>query len=365
MQLNIVVAEYIWIGGNGELRSKARTLYIYKSSAKTDDYQHQHQHQNTTDYNLKDIPHWNYDGSSTGQAAGRDSEVIIRPCSLYRCPFRKGNNILVLCDTYRPDGTPLDNNHRYWAKSIFDQKLDEKPLFGLEQEYFLMKRTHNISRQPLGTDYFSLDTIPQQGPYYCSVGTENAFGRELVDEHYSACLTAGLQISGINAEVAIGQWEFQIGPVEGIYAGDQLYVGRYILQRIAEKYRVEINIEPKPVDGEWNGSGCHTNYSTKSMREQNTGLLYINEAIERLSKKHDEHMKHYGTGNELRMTGKHETSRYDTFSYGIGDRGASVRIPTEAIRNNCGYFEDRRPSSNMNPYLVCGMLFKTTIVDHL
>ena len=353
-----VIAEYIWIGGKGELRSKARTLYISKSLVKTD-----HIHQNTTDYNLEDIPQWNYDGSSTGQAEERDSDVMLHPCAIYRCPFRKGDNMLVMCDTYRPDGKPLDNNHRYWSKSVFDKKKDEEPQFGLEQEYFLMKR-----KQPLGMNYFTLET-PPQGQYYCSVGTDNAFGREIVEEHYVACLTAGLKISGVNAEVAIGQWEFQIGPVEGVYAGDQLYIGRYILLRIAEKYCIEIDIEPKPVNGDWNGSGCHTNYSTKSMREkttnEKTGLDYINEAIDRLSKKHDEHMKHYGTGNELRMTGKHETSRYDVFSSGVANRGASIRIPNDAIKNNCGYFEDRRPSSNMNPYLVCGMLFNTTIVEHL
>ena len=352
-----IIAEYIWLGGNGELRSKARTLEL-----------------NEYGKLVEPLPEWNYDGSSTGQASGNDSEVLIKPCTIYRCPFRKERNILVMCDTYKPNGEPLVGNNRQWAKQLFDQKLDESPWYGIEQEFFMID---NNTGKPLG-----FDKKGSQGQYYCSVGANNTFGRQIIDMQYEYCLYAGLQISGINAEVAPGQWEYQIGPVEGINAGDQLYIARYILHRICEKYNITIDMEPKPLKGNWNGSGCHTNYSTKSMREgtteprdyssaeardstgtEKTGLEYINEAIEKLSLKHDEHMKLYGTGNELRMTGKHETSRFDTFTYGIANRGASVRIPNVAIQDNKGYFEDRRPSSNMDPYLVTGILFKTTVLD--
>jgi glutamine synthetase len=345
---NKIIAEYIWLGGTGELRSKARTLVL------NDD--------NTLP---NPLPEWNYDGSSTGQASGKDSEVIIKPCTIYKCPFRRDNNILVMCDTYKPTGEPLEGNNRYWANKIFNANLDEKPWYGIEQEFFMFD---NTTGKPLG---FPLIKDPNpQGQYYCSVGSQNAFGRQIIDTHYEYCLFAGLNISGINAEVAPGQWEYQIGPVEGINAGDQLYIARYILHRISEKHNVSIDMEPKPIEGDWNGSGCHTNYSTKSMREgtiqrynEKTGLDYINEAIQKLSLKHSEHMKVYGTGNELRMTGKHETSRFDQFSYGIANRGASVRIPNAAIIDNKGYFEDRRPSSNMDPYLVTGILFDTTVVN--
>ena len=341
---NKIVAEYIWLGGNGELRSKARTIIS-----------------DVEIYDLEHLPEWNFDGSSTGQAPGQDSEVIIKPCSKYKCPFRQGNNILVMCDTYKPDGTPLDNNHRIWAKKIFDQKLEEEPWYGIEQEYFIYD---NNTKKPLG---FPLVNEPDpQGQYYCSVGSDNAFGRELVETHYEYCLLAGLSISGVNAEVAPGQWEYQIGPVEGILAGDQLCISRYILHRLSEKYSWYINFEPKPISGDWNGSGCHTNYSTKSMREEldnKSGLEIINDAVKKLSLKHDEHMKLYGTGNELRMTGKHETAKFNEFSSGIANRGASIRILNETIKNGCGYFEDRRPSSNMDPYLVTGILFKTTVID--
>ena len=350
-----IVAEYIWLGGTGELRSKARTLDL---SNKYNQFSNR-----IEKFSISDIPNWNYDGSSTEQATGTDSEVIIKPCSYYKCPFRNYNDILVMCDTYKPDGTPLDGNNRHWAKQHFDKNLDAKPWYGIEQEFFMM--TYNGMPWQLN----DLNTAKPQGQYYCSVGTENAFGRKLIEKHYDLCLYAGLSISGINAEVAPSQWEYQIGPVEGIEAGDQLWISRYILLRVAEEFEICINFEPKPLEGDWNGSGCHTNYSTQSMRnmdvvvETKTGLDYINEAIEKLSLKHDEHMKVYGSGNELRMTGHHETSSFNEFNSGVANRGASVRIPNETAKNKYGYFEDRRPSSNMDPYLVTGILFKTTVLD--
>lgn len=343
------LAEYIWIDRNGNLRSKSRYLKSFFSE-------------------FKDIPEWNFDGSSTGQASSEDSEIVIKPKAMFRDPFRvqyqtcDGGRVyphkLILCDTYKPDGTPTKDNNRVWAKEIFDRAYEEEPWFGLEQEYFLMDPS---TLKPLG---FPLEGEPkEQGQYYCSAGFENNFGREIAEEHLLACLTAGIKISGINSEVAPGQWEFQIGPCLGIEVGDHLWVARYLLQRIAEKHKVIVNFEPKPVKGDWNGSGCHTNYSTKNMRSPN-GIKFIDEAILKLSKKHSEHMKLYGKGNDLRMTGKHETSLYDVFTDGIANRGASIRRGNETVKKGCGYFEDRRPSSNCDPYLVTGIIFKTTVLDN-
>ena len=347
------IAEYIWIDGENKLRSKARTLNqfsphdIKSCSSKY------------FSYNQSIIPNWNYDGSSTKQANGSDSEIILIPRYGIPCPFRKGINILVMCETYKSNMTVATNNNRLWAKEIFDKKLEEKPWFGIEQEFFMI---NPLTNKPLGWN----ENVDEQGQYYCSVGTQNAFGRELIDKHYEYCLYAGLGISGINAEVAPGQWEYQIGPVEGIDAGDQLWLSRYIIQRIAEQYKIVIDFEPKPLHGDWNGSGCHTNYSTLSMRQgskDKDGIEFIKEAINKLSVKHNEHMELYGTGNELRMTGLHETSSFDKFSYGIADRSASIRIPRDTENDKCGYFEDRRPSSNMDPYLVTAMLFNSTVIE--
>ncbi len=334
----MIIVEYIWLGGNKELRSKTKVF------------------QGT--FCLENLPEWNYDGSSTGQAIGSDSEIILKPRAVYKCPFRGDGNYIVMCDTYNRDGTPTDTNKRVEAVERFNKKLEEEPWYGIEQEYFIINPD---TGKPLG---FPFNGLPNpQGQYYCSVGYGNAYGRELVEEHLSNCVYAGLNISGINAEVAPGQWEYQIGPCTGIDAGDQLWISRYILLRVAEKYGYSISFHPKPMSGDWNGSGCHTNYSTKAMREgvnNITGLEVIDEAILKLEKKHSEHMKVYGNDNNLRMTGLHETSGYDTFSCGRANRGCSIRIPNNTIKEKRGYFEDRRPASNMDPYEVTSIIFETT-----
>jgi glutamine synthetase len=332
----VFLAEYIWIGGNNELRSKCRVMDGYDKDS------------------VSSYPDWNYDGSSTGQAVGSDSEVIMKPRAVFKCPFRGGDNRMVLCDTYLPNGQPHITNHRAGAVEIFDKKVEEEPWFGLEQEYFLVDLK---TGKPLGCEY----SIPEQGPFYCGVGGGNALGRDIVEDHLEKCLYAGLRVSGINTEVAPAQWEFQIGPSVGIEAGDHLWMARYILNRVCEKYGVRVDLTPKLIK-EINGSGCHANFSTKAMREgipEKTGLEFIDEAIMKLSKKHIEHMMIYGEGNKERMTGHHETASYDEFSFGRANRGKSVRIGNDTINNKKGYFEDRRPGSNCDPYLVTAKIFET------
>jgi len=337
-----VQAEYIWIGGTGaDLRSKTRTLDTEKIT------------------DLSELPVWNYDGSSTGQAPGKDSEVYLKPVAVYPDPFRRGNNVLVLSEACMPDGklTPIPTNTRRDAETVMNLAKKSVPWFGIEQEYTLFEFD---GVTPLG---WPVNGYPRpQGPYYCSVGAENAFGRRIVESHYRACLYAGVNISGVNAEVMPGQWEYQVGPCEGISSGDQLFVSRYIMQRVCEEFGVRVSFDPKPKDGDWNGAGCHTNYSTEAMRNEG-GYAEIIKAVEKLGKKHMEHIAVYGKGNERRLTGAHETAPIHEYSYGVANRGASVRIPRQAALEGKGYFEDRRPASNMDPYIVTAKLVQTTVLD--
>jgi glutamine synthetase len=225
-------------------------------------------------------------------------------------------------------------------------------MFGLEQEYFLYREG-----RPLG---WPKDGEPQpQGPYYCSNGG-TAHGRKYVMEHYTKCLQMGLKISGINAEVAPGQWEFQIGPCIGVEAGDHMTAARWVFLRICEEHHIDIEYEPKPIKGDWNGSGCHTNFSTKEMREDG-GMAKIQEAIDRLSQCLPAVIPYYGEKNNERLSGHHETSRYDQFTYGVGTRHTSIRIPNQVKQLNKGYFEDRRPASDIDPYLVTARLFSSAL----
>ena len=346
-----IIAEYIWIGGKGELRSKSRVVRVSKDII-----------------SAKDIPDWDFDGSSTQQAQTDNSEIILKPCALYIDPFRQENCFIVLCSTFLPDGNPTANNHRFKTEQllkdcdIIDINYDNEnnkgelvygvnPWFAFEQEYFIFCNDTNL---PLG---FNSDG--KQGQYYCSVGKKNALGRNLVEDHFKKCLEAGLGITGVNAEVAVAQWEFQILG-KGINAADKLIVARYILERLSEDYNVYIVWHPKPLrTGEWNGSGLHTNFSTKTMRDSynlNKDLTEINEAIDKLEAAHEKHMAVYGEENELRLTGEFETSSFSYFKRGQnnGDRSASVRV-----RN--GYLEDRRPASNADPYLVSAAIYETII----
>jgi glutamine synthetase len=324
-------AEYIWIDGTEPsplVRSKTKII---------------------ADGNEPGI--WGFDGSSTNQATGEDSDCVLSPVWTCPDPLRGGDNKLVMCEVLLTDMTPHPTNTRAACVDTAKRHASSAPLFGMEQEYTFLQ-----DARPLG---WPLNGYPApQGPYYCGVGGDKMPGREIVERHTAACMDAGIGIEGTNAEVMMGQWEFQVGILDPVAMGDQLWVARWLLFRIAEDFGVWATLEPKPILGDWNGAGCHTNFSTNAMRSDG-GWDAIIAACEALGKNVETHINSYGVGIKNRLTGAHETARWDQFSYGVSNRGASVRIPWQVAKDKKGYLEDRRPNANCDPYVVTRLITDT------
>jgi glutamine synthetase len=343
----LLLAEYIWMDGaepTPQLRSKARVVSIDASGPPE----------------LESFPQWSFDGSSTYQADGGDSDLTLEPVRVIVDPIRGAGHVLVLCEVVTPDGAPHVSNTRARLRSALASAGPEQdPWVGFEQEYTLF-----AEGRPLG---FPINGYPApQGPYYCAVGVDRAFGRTLVEAHAAACLDAGLMLYGINGEVMPGQWEFQIGyrGVDGesadpLTVADHVWLARWLLQRLGEDHGIVVSFAAKPMKGDWNGAGAHTNFSTRSMRRPGSGLRAIHDAISQLSERHDYHIANYGDGLADRLTGHHETARIDEFRGGVADRGASIRIPRPVQERGHGYLEDRRPGASCDPYRVCTVLVET------
>ncbi len=321
--------EYIWIDGSvptPKLRSKTKIVPMGE-----------------------DPPIWGFDGSSTNQAPGENSDCVLRPVYICHDPVRGGNNELALCEVLLTDLSPHPTNTRAACAEMAGQYTGHEMIFGIEQEYTFFEGS-----KPLG---WPDNGFPApQGGYYCGVGADEVFGRDIVEAHMDACLRAGIQISGINAEVMPAQWEFQIGPVSTPEVADQLWIARWLLYRLSEDFEVNATLYPKPMRGDWNGAGAHTNFSTRDMRESYEPCV---EAAEALATRHDLHIANYGYAIEERLTGLHETCSYKEYRYGVSDRGASVRIPWQVAREGKGYIEDRRPNANCDPYVVTNLIIET------
>lgn len=328
--------EYIWLDGYKPTQSLRSKTMVRNNFGGT----------------LEECPNWVFDGSSTEQAEGNASDCILVPVFICPDPDRQ-NGFLVMCEVMNADGTPHESNGR----ATIGEGDDEDFWFGFEQEYFLWDPSTN---SPPG---FPVGGYPRpQGPYYCSVGADNAHGRDIVEEHLDLCLEAGLNVEGINAEVAAGQWEFQIFAKGAKRAGDEIWIARYLLERTGEKYGLAINWEPKPLgkDMDWNGSGMHANFSNGPMREKGDQELFT-KICEAFGRNIERHISVYGANNDQRLTGKHETQSIDQFSYGVSDRGASIRIPVSTMQDGwVGRLEDRRTASNADPYKVAAAIIKTT-----
>lgn len=335
--MNYYKAEYIWIDGSeptSKLRSKGKVVPMGEEP-----------------------PLWGFDGSSTNQAPGENSDCVLRPVFSCPDPIRGGDNKLVMCEVLLPDMTPHPTNTRAACAAASEKYADFDMWFGFEQEY-----TFFDGIKPLG---WPENGFPApQGGYYCGVGSDEVYGRPIVEKHLDDCLKAGLMVSGINAEVMPAQWEYQVGPLGAPEAADQIWVSRWLLYRIGEDVHissqenrgVSARLDPKPVQGDWNGAGAHTNFSTKQMRENYDACVA---AAEALKDNHEEHIANYGHRIEERLTGLHETCSYKEFRYGVSDRGASVRIPWQVHRDQKGYIEDRRPNANCDPYKVMGLILNT------
>ena len=311
------IYEYIWLDGyqpEPSLRSKIKT---------TED---------------DSPPVWAFDGSSTQQAEGGNSDCLLLPVQTYDNPLF--SDYLVMCQVETGEHETHPSNTRVAASEV----VTDEWWFGFEQEYFFTGENGD----PLGWE----DGTPRpQGDYYCGVGAGNVAGREISEAHLEACLEAGIELSGTNAEVALGQWEYQCFG-KGIKAGDDLWVSRYLLYKVAEEFGVGVNLHPKPKAGDWNGSGMHANFSNEEMRTKGSEKLFYS-ICEKLKDAHKEGIESYGSDNDMRLTGLHETQSIDQFSYAIFDRGASIRIPIYTIEHDWnGYLEDRRPASNADPYKI-------------
>lgn len=344
-----IIAEYIWIDGSAptrRLRSKTKIIHQEPTAAQIDEAG-----QLTTDF----FPGWQFDGSSTSQAEGGSSDCLLKPVRVYVDPIRGNDSWLVLCEVNSADGHPHPTNTRARLRDVLDAGATEaEGWFGYEQEYTLYEGS-----RPLG--FPTERRFPAaQGPYYCGVGADEVSGREIVESHLEACIEAGLTIQGVNAEVMPGQWEFQMGGpgADGLRSSDDLWIARWLLYRIGEEFGVSATLDPKPVPGDWNGAGMHTNFSTNAMREPG-GMDAIIAGIDKISQRINEHLRAYGTGYEMRLTGLHETCRYDEFKYGVSDRTASIRIPANVAEDGCGYLEDRRPNANADPYEVATVLLES------
>ena len=327
--------EYIWLDGYEPTQNMRSKTMVRSNFGGT----------------VEECPIWMFDGSSTRQADGGDSDIVLKPVRAIRDPYRPGG-YLVLCEVFSGSGVPHGSNSRAELRRVLEAgAASTDAYFGFEQEYTYL----NQDGTPLGFQNGQEPAL--QGPYYCAVGTGNIHGRDAYEDFLRVCLDAGVSITGTNWEVMPGQAEVQVFG-SSLKATDHIWFARWLLARSAEPYNIRISLDAKPAQGDWNGAGMHTNFSTKAMRDKN-GIVAIEAACEKIGQKINEHLAVYGDKYEERLTGAHETCSFSEFKYGTADRTASIRIPRSVADTGCGYLEDRRPNANADPYAVASRMLKT------
>lgn len=339
---NKILATYVWIDGSGiNMRTKDRIL-------------------DCVPYSADAAPGWAFDGSSTGQATTDNSDTTLKPACVYRDPFRADPHVIILCEVYMGDGKqPSKTNHRNFCNELCEIHKAQEPWFGLEQEYTMLDNDGWGLGWPKGGGFPAV----KYEFSYCGIGSKYIAGRDVSESHVKACLFAGIDFEGTNAEVMYACWEFQVGTCVGIKAPDDLWMSRYIMNRVGEDYGVDITYHPKPFGHLHPGVGMHHNFSTKRMRSDG-GYEFILECIKRLEKNHMKHMLNYGideAGNRMRLSGKFETAPFEKFSWGIANRKASIRLQRHIKEKGKGFMEDRRPAGDCDPYHVCGLLLETCL----
>jgi len=343
-----LTAEYIWPGTKRiDLRSKTRTLDI--ASVKS----------------LKDLPEWEFDGSLTSQSYGNNADVVLRPIQYYPDPFRGGNNVLVLCECILPERrTPIPTNTRDLAGQVFSQIEQYETAFSIIQEYGLMVPEGTTPCGcPLGWPRVGFPKGAGQDQKY-AVGINQRAGHRIAEAHFRACLYSGMQITNLHSGKYKGDWSFQLGSAGGMQVSDQLMVARWILLRVGEEFGVSVSFDPKPYKDSDHLRRATVQFSTVRMRDTAKGFSRIVRAVEKLGRRHREHLAVYGMSNISRTTSAYENGPLSKFSYGIANVRASVNIPRKAKQMNAGYFEDRRPSSNMDPYVVTAKIARTIILEY-
>lgn len=333
-----MLVEYVWVDHDGQMRSKTKVIY-QKRPPKLEDL---------------NLPFWHFN-DDVAKSGGGKNDIVLKPQSVFPDPFRGGECIMVLCDTYNSDLTPLQSNTRHDAVKVFNVWGNQKPMYGMSQEFFLMEKNG-----PLGfaNVCHSTPLTHNASDFYCGSGGNNAYGRECVESAFKRCILSGINVTGMHPEGAPAQWKINLC-AEGIAAADQLVMMRYILNRTAEMHGYWINYSPKPML-HWRGSGCHVNFSTNDMRDDG-GYSVIEAAIVKLEKAHQKHIDNYGARNDLRLMNMGGASLFDTFTHGVGEGNVSVRIPNETFTKKRGYFEDRRPGANMDPYVVAALILETSL----